>query len=126
MFKRKCWSHSLIENNDIMTSVRASEIHGSGLFATKEYYPGDFVKVLYGTKNGKLYYDKGSDVAKVNHQFNGNVILRNDPGGDYGLYASKYIHIGDEIVYNYETGQQTLSPSGYASYRRGEWKELNY
>ena len=70
-----------------------SAIHGTGVFAAKDFLPGDFVcsTILNGERTlGGRY---------TNHSYHPNV--KGDGVGDFCMIAIKKIQRGEEILINY-------------------------
>lgn len=90
-----------------------SEIAGQGIFAARDYQPGDVLGLAmtdgdrdeFGTRIWNL-----TEMARYcNHQLNANSLLVRD-GDCYNLVASKAIQTDEEIVANYAQVTKAIGP----------------
>ncbi len=104
---------SKVAFNDVGWYVGSSEINGKGIFASKDYEPGDVIGLAafpgdsdeYGAKIWNL-----TELARFcNHQNEQNVDLKKRDDNMY-LIARKTIKEDEEIVSNYAQVTRAIGP----------------
>lgn len=97
------------EASDVKYTIHTSDIHGSGVFASKDIVIGEIVDlILEGIDNDTSNkYIRTPLGLYINHTSPGNSkLVRN--GNNYYLIATKFINKEDEILTSYSDYQQLI------------------
>jgi len=98
--------------------VKDSDIHGKGVFATKNFDPGDFINVAITSKSngGTLWYKTTHFGGLLNHSDFPNAVTKKEKDV-YHTYALNPIKMGDEITVDYTVNKDLEQPkSGWKFY----------
>lgn len=92
--------------------VKKSKIHGSGVFATRDFHEEEFINVVAIMHNVRpedvnfIITDFGK---LINHSYEPNGELR-DNAGVYTMYATQKIKNGDEMTVDYTKTKEFKQP----------------
>lgn len=100
--------------------IKESPIDGKGLFATKNYEPGDVIvaKAMAKMKgeDGLTRYEQSDEARFTNHANDNNIALRHGDGYVV-MVADRPIAAGEELVGNYRDVTAILGPGFYFTYQ---------
>lgn len=93
--------------------AKKSKIHGTGVFATKDFHRGEFINIVAFLTNVRPNDTNFmiTDFGKlINHSYEPNGELRSN-AGVYTMYATKKIKNGDEMTVDYTKTKEFKQPA---------------
>lgn len=102
------------------TEIKASPIHGRGLFAAQDFSDGDVILPKLMTEapsdDGRTRWEQSEEARFTNHSENPNTeVVRED--GYVKMRASRDIKAGEELTASYDAASAHLGPGFYYTYR---------
>jgi hypothetical protein len=90
--------------NSVGTHIRESNIHGLGVFSTKEFTPNVDVgksHIGIGFINGKLIAGQTTDLGRFQNHSNKPNCINKIVGADLHMVTTQHIYPGDELVVDF-------------------------
>ncbi|MGD2072024.1 MAG: SET domain-containing protein [Candidatus Thorarchaeota archaeon] len=96
-------------------SIEKSKIHGKGVFATKDFQPGEFINIAAickGDTSSNLAFLITKFGRYINHSYKPNSELKFYED-IYRMYATKHIKKGEEMTVDYTKTKEFKQPKSW-------------